>query len=48
MPNIIINIPLYFTGIIISLIGTLRSTTANLDDGVAQTKEFFIQNKENK
>ena len=29
-------------------LGTLRSTTANLDDGVLQTKEFFIQNKENK
>ena len=29
-------------------IGTLRSATANLDDGVLQTKTFFIQNKENK
>ena len=29
-------------------LGTFRSTTANLDDGVLQTKEFFKENKEYK
>ena len=31
-----------------NILGTLRSTTTNLDDGISQTKEFFIQNKKNK
>ena len=32
----------------IKILGSLRSTTANFDDGVAQANEFFIQNTEKK